>query len=266
MEVVSKATNSHGALLVPLDGTRLLFPHTRSMEPSVETYHRDGWNQRDERFRGVDLMMRRGVVTDLDFFTEEAILRHPYYQEFLAPHGLRWFAGVKIACGDVQWALSLQRRIDQGPFNAEEQDTLKALSRQLAGAAAIVRALGLARAESALSAFELSGTAVALVGRTGNVMSVNPAAERLLGQDVYIRLGRLTSRNVAATAALDRALSALLCSPAPVAMLPPIALPRIGRRPILAYPARLSDVTADALGPCQALVVLVDLESRRVPP
>lgn len=40
---------------------------------------------RDIRFQGVGTMLRKGVATDLDFITTDAIRHHPYYQEWLRP-------------------------------------------------------------------------------------------------------------------------------------------------------------------------------------
>ena len=85
---------------------------SRSLGPSFETYLAGGWIEHDERYRTWPIMARKGVATEFDFTTPDQIRTHPYYQEFLAPHGLRWFAGVKVASGDDQWCLSLQRSID----------------------------------------------------------------------------------------------------------------------------------------------------------
>jgi DNA-binding CsgD family transcriptional regulator len=41
-----------------------------------------------------------------------------------------------------------------------------------------------------------------------------------------------------------------------------VALPRASRRPLLAYPARLSASTANALADCQAMVILIDPDTR----
>ena len=43
-------------------------------------------------------------------------------------------------------------------------------------------------------------------------------------------------------------------------------LPRRARRPILAYPTRLTTVSASVFADCQALLVFVDLERRASPP
>lgn len=266
MDVVSEATGGFGAALFPMRGRLPNVPHSRSMATSFEAYIRDGWVHRDERYRGLPVMTRRGVVTDLDFMTADEIARHPYYQEFLAPLKLRWFAGVKVASGDDLWCLSLQRTIAQGPFSWAEQAQLAGLSARLASAAALARALGFARAEAALAAFEVSGLAVALLDGFGEVLKVNGAGERLLGTDVRILRRRIVSRDHDATAALDHALHAVLWNRTSAALMPPVTLPRAEKRPLLAYPMRLSAVSADALVACQALIVLVDLDRRPLPP
>jgi DNA-binding CsgD family transcriptional regulator len=139
---------------------------------------------------------------------------------------------------------------------------LSALSRSLSAAAAIARAFGFARAEAALDAFEMSGSAVVLFDRCGEVFRLNKTAERLLGHDLQIVRNRLVSRDQGATAALDRALHALFWRPDGGSLQPPVGLPREEGYPILAYLSRLSGVAADCFAPCQVVAVLVDLEAR----
>lgn len=264
MEVAAEATNSYGAGLFPVKGRLPQLPYSPSMAESFETYVTDGWIHRDERYRALPAVLRKGVATEFDFITPEEIARHPYYQEFLAPHGLRWGAFVLFASGDEAWCLTIQRTISQGPFSPEEQKRLATLSPRLSSAAAVARALGFARAEAALEAFTLSGSAVVLFDRNGAVLRANAAAERMLAQDPRIDRGRIVCASRDATAALDRALHALLWhTDAPPLIVP---LPRRGRRPVLAYPARLASVSRDALAPCQAVVTLVDPEQQVRPP
>ncbi|SJM29587.1 hypothetical protein BQ8482_111517 [Mesorhizobium delmotii] len=85
------------------------------MGPSLETYVKDGWIDRDERCNLLPLLIRRGAVSELDVLTPEEIARHPYYQEFLAPFGLRWFAGVKVAAGDASGACRSSKALFRHP-------------------------------------------------------------------------------------------------------------------------------------------------------
>lgn len=251
-------TDSYGAVLLPVTGGVLpTIPFTETMTGSVEAYIRDGWHLRDERHRGISIMRRRGIVDDLDLFSAESIAKHPYYQEFLAPYGLRWFAGVRVSCGEDLWCLSLQRTIDQPPFSEAEKNRLAELSKGLSGTAAIARALGASAAAGALEAFQISGTAVVLINRHGRIYEANEPARRLLVGETKILNGRVVANSSEATAALDRAVYGLL-NRGGGGLHPLIAFPRKGRRPLLAYPAKLSSTMGNALADCQAIVIFID--------
>lgn len=249
MDAVEQATGTAGALLFDINGHLPRIPRSRTSAPAYDAYVSNGWIHHDERYRLAPLFQRRRIATDLDLFTPEEIARHPYYQEFLAPFGLRWCALVKVAAGDVVWSLSLQRSIGQGPFPANELAELEGISRHLGSAAALARALGFARAEAASDAFDASGTAVVMMDQCGKVMRINAAAERLLGTDLQVSNSRLVSAHRGGTAAVQKALWELLQAAEPAASKPPVALPRVGRRPLLAYPMRLAGVSPNALAP-----------------
>ncbi|TIM30704.1 MAG: helix-turn-helix transcriptional regulator [Mesorhizobium sp.] len=265
MEVAEKATGSAGALLFDIKGHLPLVPCSRTMGPALDTYVRDGWIDRDERYRLINFLDRKGVTSEFDLLTSDDIAKHPYYQEFLAPFGLRWCAAVKIAAGDDFWALSLQRSIQQGPFTPDEMRRLADLSKQLGSVAAVARAIGFGRADAALDAFGATETPAVMLDRSGNVLRSNAPAERLLGRGLQITRRRLVSFDRTATDALDRSLKALLCSPDTAASMPPVPLPRLQGRPLLAYPLRVPKVSYNALAPCQAIVILIDPDARPPP-
>jgi DNA-binding CsgD family transcriptional regulator/PAS domain-containing protein len=267
MDVIAFETGSVGTILFPMRGGTL--PNTPSSESllrSFEAYFRDGWHARDERFKVLDQMVRHGVANDFSFTNPGEMKRHPYYQEFLLPHGLQHFAGVKMAAGDDMWCVSIQRSIQQGSFSPNEMRKLAALSQKFAGAAALARAIGISTANAAVEAIELSNSAVALLNRSGEILRLNRAAESLLGSDLRVLKRRLVSYDQSATIALDRALHALLWAKTNAALMPPAALPRRAKRPILAYLIKLATVSASIFADCQAILVLVDLEQRPRPP
>ena len=210
MEVVSDVTGGAGAALFPIFGRMAFAPHSKELAASFESYVRDGWVSRDERYRALPAIMCKRVATELDFTTPEEIARSPYYQEFLAPHGLRWFAGVLISAGPEKWALSIQRSISQGPFTPGEQQKLASLSSRLSSTAALARAVGFSAANATLEAFELSGTAIIALNRSAEPIKLNQRAERLLGSGISIRKKRLVADQNDATEALDRALHTLI--------------------------------------------------------
>jgi hypothetical protein len=89
MDAAAKATDSFGAILLPVRGRTPTFPVSDSMRPTVDAYVSVGWVHRDERFPSVRVVLRRGAVSEFDFITTEEIARSPFYQELLAVHGLR---------------------------------------------------------------------------------------------------------------------------------------------------------------------------------
>jgi DNA-binding CsgD family transcriptional regulator len=265
MEVASRFIESRGAALFSICGRLPLMPHSECLGEGFETYVREGWIERDERFRGVPTILRKRVATDLDFATADEIKRNPYYQEFLAPMGYRWFAGVLVGTAENQWTLAFQRTIEQGPFSPSDQKELAQLSARLSGAAALAAALGFAAAGGAVEAFEFSGTAVIQLDKSAGVIGLNVEAERLMGRGIRIVRRRLVAERPDATDVLDRALHALLWSNE-TTMMPPVALPRDGGRPLMAYPIALRSVADNPFAHCRALVVLLDPNRTRLPP
>jgi hypothetical protein len=96
MDAISAETGSVGTILLPPPGCAIPnVPSSETIQRSTEAYFRDGWHVRDERYLAWDTILRRGVGVDLDIINPEKMKRHPYYQEFLRPHNLQYFAGVK---------------------------------------------------------------------------------------------------------------------------------------------------------------------------
>lgn len=266
LDVAAAETQAFGAILLPASGDALPnVSFTASLAPSADAYFRDGWYLRDERYRGMPALLKKGVADDFDAMSYEEMRRHPYYQEFLAPHGLRWYAGVSVSCGDTFWVLSLQRSINQQPFSQEEKRRLLRLANSLPTSIALSRVLGDASSSNILDAFELSETAALLIDRHGRVIRPNQSAERLLDNGVAIRNRRIIASDAEATAALNRRLHEMIFSRDQKGLAGPIKLDRKAGHPLLAYPARLPSMIANPLSDCQAVVVLIDPSMRRVP-
>lgn len=266
VDVVTTETEAFGTVMLPASGDALPnIAYTASMAPSADAYFRDGWHLRDERYRAMPAFLKKGVADDFDAMSYDHMRRHPYYQEFLAPHGLQWFVGVRVSCGEDWWFLSIQRSIQQGPFSREEKSRLARLVNSLPSSIAISRLLSMASASGALDAFELSQTAAFLINGHGKVIRPNCVAERMLAGDVHLRDGRIVTADAAATSALDRALHELIFRRKAAGLASPVKLPRRGRRPLLAYPGRLPAMISNPLSACQAIVVLVDPDTQKIP-
>jgi DNA-binding CsgD family transcriptional regulator len=264
MDVATRETGSFGSVLLPITGVAIPnAPGTESLHRVSEHYFRDEFHLRDQRHVGVPVLMKTGIMDDRDCIDLDLLKRHSYYQEFLAPHGLRWFAGIKVGCGDEMWCLSIQRRIEQGPFPTEDKLRLADLSQSLSTSAVLARAFAASAVNGALNAFEMSNMAIALVNRHGDVYRVNEAAEGLLKGDVRICGRRIISFDAEASTSLSRAISRLMRQPTGGSLATPVVLPRLNKSPLIAYPAKLSIVAANALADCQAIVIFLDPDERR---
>lgn len=262
MDAATKATDSFGAILLPVRGRTPSVPTSQSMRPTMDAYVRQDWAHRDERYRSLPVFMRRGVACEFDFTTPEAMARSPFYQELLRPKGLQWFAVVKVGEGADIWGLSIQRTAEQGPFSPREIERLAALSRRLGSVAELARAFNFARIEAALDAFEASHSPVAMIDRMGEAVRLNRSAERLIGSDLQIVRRRIVSWSREATQELDRALLDLIWLRSAEACQPPVVLPRRNGRPIVAYPSRLAREVREGFAVARGFVVFVDLAAR----
>ncbi|WP_245293819.1 helix-turn-helix transcriptional regulator [Rhizobium bangladeshense] len=264
MEVVSRATGCVGALLFDTESHLPGIPQTESMAGAVESYIKGGWIEHDVRYGVTPHLIRKGIATDLDLFSADQIARHPYYQEFLAPHRLRWCACVKMASSGILWSLSLQRSISQGPFSPAQLQTLATLSHRLGTASAMSRMLGFARVDSALEAFEMSQIAAIVFDARGYVVKLNASAESMMDGALGIVGSRLYSYDRNATNAFNRSLKQILVDGSSSAAAP-VALPRPGLYPILAHVLGIKYAAFNPLAPGQAVAVLIDPEMRRTP-
>lgn len=260
LQNLTQQTASYGAILFPVTGgPDFGMPHTDEVADSLEAYFRNGWYQRDERYKGITTLIAQGVVDDLDIFSEEAIGRHPYYQEFLAPFKLKWFAGLKVAVGNDLWCISLQRRPDQGPFSPSEKQSLALLAQSISCHAAMAQATGSAAVDGALDAFEASNKAVLLVNGYGDVVRMNAAAEKLMDSDFKVLERQIVGFDRVSSHSLKKAIQDLAIGRA-VSVSVPIVFTRTLRRPILAYPLRLDRSASYFFTDCKLAIILVDME------
>ena len=186
----------------------------------------------------------------------------PYYQEFLRPHGLLWWAGVNVRAGDNVLCLALQRSIAAGPFVGQEIALLAASAPKLSSAIAVAAALGNEKVQASLASFEACATPVMLFDWNGRISALNRSAEALLGRDLWLHERRLVSWKRDVTIALGRALHVLSWDKDGPASETPIVIPRIKGRPIIAYPSRLPGVTNDFFTSVRMILILHDTASR----
>ena len=259
LQTAAECTGSYGAVLLPVVGALPIVAATPSMDRSANVYVSDGWQGRDERYRGKAAFLANGVATDDDCMPLDARKRSPFYQEFLRNCNLSGWAGVRIGRGDLVWNLSLQRTPEQGSYSARELRALSELSNSLDSVVQTCAALGLAKGESALSAFDFSERAALLLDRSGHVVRVNPAAERLIGLDLQISAGRIRCQDPKSNELLHNAIRALFWS-VEAFTIAPIVLQKVSGGRLVIYPMRLTGLTDSPLSVFHAILVISDTD------
>ncbi|RYC33361.1 LuxR family transcriptional regulator [Lichenibacterium minor] len=138
------------------------------------------------------------ALTDRHCVTDEEVLTHPIYTDFLAPLGLRWTASVEVSpTAGTQVGLSVFREIAGDPYTDDELHAVADLGRhaeqalrlglRIVEAEAVSLGLGDALARLASGVF--------VVDASHRVVFCNGRARQLAGTIFAIRDGRLTCRS-----------------------------------------------------------------------
>lgn len=192
LDAFAAAAHSFGAALLPITAGHTDRPTSRNLEDVLEDYNAY-WHLYDFRRVSIPKMIKDGVAVDQDIVTYDEMKRLPFYSEYLWEHGLRWFAGIPLKDGGDLWALTVQRKRDQDPFDEAEQEVLRRLSAGLGQALAHARQLAATRAAGMLQSFDLSATPAVLLDRQGRVAEANQAALRVDASCIGIVPGRKPS-------------------------------------------------------------------------
>jgi DNA-binding CsgD family transcriptional regulator/PAS domain-containing protein len=212
LHALALACGAEGAAAHSASGVKTF--GTVASEGSLKLYHDfvTRWRAPElnsHRARGLALIQGgwRGVLTEQDCFTPQELARDPFHQEFIVPAGFPSFAGVMLAKGPgLMLSASIYRRPDQGPYQRDEIAQINKLVGYLRGASALALRVGTASNQRLTEALGSAGHPVALIGRDGCVIYMNERLERLIGDGVLIRAGRLGSWH----AVTDRALAAAI--------------------------------------------------------
>lgn len=181
------------------------------MEPGQRDYVERWWRNdiRFARSHELGFITAGDAITDRHVVSDEEIATHPFYSEFLAGYGLRWFAGTSISPDpSMRVVLSVQRVDERPPYHDDELELLARLGQHVEAALRI----GIRLIDAELTALSLGdvlariGTAVFLLDESRRVLFSNPAAERLIGSALMIRNRRLTALGGVQHGALDAAI------------------------------------------------------------
>ena len=119
-EEIAAALGGNSALLNPVN------PHFRGvwsacstkLIPALGEYIRDGWHLKDYRQNVESVLLERGYATDDDLFSNREDRDNvPFYRDFLFPHNVGFFIGMKITTLNGIWCCSAYFDNDNPPIS-----------------------------------------------------------------------------------------------------------------------------------------------------
>lgn len=269
LDALSSSVGATGAVLLSTTKPNMVVS-TQSVSESTQRYVTEGWYRHDIRFRGLPKIKRTGLAVDLDFTDETEMRRSPYYNDFLAPHQLKWSACLGVPTTTGYWALSFQRTSRQGPFSQPEQTSLLGLRPIIHAAIEVFAQISDARAKGLLEGMELLRTAALIFDSTGRVAHLNSSAAMLTnGPALRIERGRLVASSSNHSAQITQYIKDAVDDPA-LGLRPPIVIPHRAApldRPYLIYVLPLPTMwIGHPIASLRAVALIVDLQTAKRPP
>ena len=216
LEAIAHAFEDVGAILIYTrsDGSSGLISSPGIAEAAA-AYNREWWQQdfRLIRSRERGFLVKGDTITDRHVVTDEESSSHPFYTEFLASFGVKWFAGTSISPDNGVWVgLSLQRAIAKSPYSDEELERFTLIGRHVESALRVsLRLINAEVVSAALSdALTRFGVGVFMVDAAGRVAFSNPAARSLLGDCLLLANGMLKASIASEQPALQAAIAEVL--------------------------------------------------------
>jgi DNA-binding CsgD family transcriptional regulator len=242
---------------------------SRNVAGIIEEGLRGGWfaperNTRMARCMALVQRGRRGIITQQDAFSPEDLARDAFQHEYIQPNGFSSFAGAILAqAPGLALPVSLERAVGQDPFQRDEVGLMNQLFSHLRAAGDLAVRIGMASTQQMADAFSTAGHPIALLGRDGSIIHMNARFERLVGDGVCVRAGRLGSWQSDADRALAAAIGkAVHFEGTKRGPLTSVVLPRRnGLRPLVAEVVPVVGLAHDALHLVAAIVTLTDLEA-----
>ena len=245
-----------------------------SLDIVAKSYVLDGWIDRD--FRAIRTRERgyffgRDVITDRDVMTEQEMLTEPFYSEFLAGFGLKYFAASMVSPDrETEVAISIQRAIDKPPYSEDELAVLAMLGKHVERSLR----LGIRLLDDELSKISLAqalgrlDVGVFIIDALGRVIFSNDRAESLVGDGIELlgeerKLRFVSSSEVAAAPASGSALESFYKQERPLQI-----HRRRSSRPLTAYclPVPVRSAPRDLLVNAKAIVLLLDPVGKSLDP
>jgi DNA-binding CsgD family transcriptional regulator/PAS domain-containing protein len=263
------ACGAPAAIAIPLigDTAAAVIPSTEATGIIADGL-RTGWfaperNTRMARCMALVQRGRRGIITQQDAYSIEDLARDPFQHEYIVPHGYFTFCGAVLAAAPgLALTISMERTVREDFFMQDEVARMNKLAGHLHAAGDFAMRIGMASSQRIADAFSMAGHPIALLGRDGTVVHMNARFERLIGNGVLVKKGRLGSWHPDANRSFDTAISrAVRYEGVDQGPLRSVVLPRRnGLRPLVAQVVPVVGLAHDVLHLVAAMVTVTDLE------
>lgn len=255
LDQVAEATEAFGVNIASLRG---IFPGglvmTDSLQPALEAYFDGGWHINEWRLRALPILRRRGTVLEQHYTTRDEFNEVEYYRA-QSKYGLGRTCMIGLSSPSDSICFALHRRIDEDPFDAEDEQIFQAMRDRLMVSTSIMENAASAKIEGMLGAFQIAKIGAVFFDRFGKVTTLNDAAASMLGRELQVSNGELRSKVHAETVEIKRRMAAVLTSDwLDPELAKPILIQRIEARPILVRIQRLGgslpDIFSRSAGIC----------------
>ncbi|MEZ2127611.1 MULTISPECIES: helix-turn-helix transcriptional regulator [unclassified Sinorhizobium] len=205
----------------------------------------------------------RPVVIEHDLATDEERKTFRHYNELYLPFGFPGFAMLGFEVAGQPWAMPFLRGTGQGHFSRKDARRLVRLIPEVRRMIRLMDKIGGQWEALGLALFDELEFGALLVDGAGCVLNLNKAAESVIGAELRLRSGRLSSIDAASDARLQRFM-AQVTAVASTSMPEPISVTRrLGRSPLRIDAIRLKGVSAEIFRRGHALLIIEALHRRR---
>lgn len=265
LDQVADATEAFGVNILPMRG---IFPGglimTDSLQPALEGYFDGGWHTKEWRMRALPLLKRQGTVLEQHYTTRDEFKNEEYYRA-QSKYGLGRTCIIGLSSPSAAICFALHRRLDEDPFDREDEQIFRAMRDRLMVSATIMQSAASERIEGMLGAFEIAKVGAVFFDRLGKVTALNDAASRILGRELQVSNGELRSRVHAETIQIKRRMTAVLTSSwLNPELANPILIQRVAARPILLRIQRLGGHLPDIFSHSAGVCLIQDLNQPQV--
>lgn len=190
LQVLATAAGAMGAGFVSVDGDALVGIPSPSLEQCVSDFASS-----DHSMLLGDRLLAPARTSWFTSDLEEAekLRRHPFYQDFMRPHGMAWRAGMGLPHDDRSLLHFVVYRTDaDGPFLPEDTRALDRIAPHIEAAATICRSSFDRRMADQSALFARHDVAAFTLGSNGRVLAANAATERHVPDLLGLAHGHLT--------------------------------------------------------------------------